>query len=69
MGRQLNSDLLLPDVDMPGGDRPKELYIDEKWDKCIDISLRRVVYGTLTGGVLALVLFSRPLPAPAPWQV
>lgn len=43
---------------MAGGDRPKELYIDEKWDKCIDISLRRVVYGTLTGGVLALLLFS-----------
>ena len=46
---------------MPGGDRPKELYIDEKWDRAIDVSLRRVVYGTLAGGTLALLLFSKPL--------
>eukprot|EP00775_Hariotina_reticulata_P002328 gene2328-2636_t len=27
---------------MSKSDHPKELYIDEKWDKFIDISLRRV---------------------------
>ncbi len=36
--------------------RPKELYIDEKWDKCIDLMVRRTVYGTLAGGAAALLL-------------
>ena len=36
--------------------RPKELYIDEKWDKCIDLMVRRTVYGTLAGGAAALIL-------------
>lgn len=35
----------------------KELYLDEKWDKLIDLTLRRGVYGLLAGSVVALVLF------------
>ena len=38
-------------------ERPKQFTIDEKWDKIIDLSLRRVVYGTLAGGLAGLVLF------------
>lgn len=38
-------------------DHPKELFVDEKWDKFIDLSLRRTVYGTLAGGLLALTVF------------
>lgn len=41
------------------GNHPKELYIDDKWDKFIDISLRRVVYGSILGGAAALVLLSK----------
>ncbi len=37
---------------------PKHYYIDERYDKCIDLSLRRVVYGGLAGALAALVLFS-----------
>ena len=32
-------------------------YIDEKWDKAIDSTLKSVVYGGLIGGVVGLVLF------------
>ncbi|BDA41687.1 probable MICOS complex subunit mic10 [Coccomyxa sp. Obi] len=42
---------------MSSSERPPEFYINEKWDKCIDIALRRVVYGSLGGGVAALILF------------
>ncbi|KAK9820110.1 hypothetical protein WJX72_006226 [[Myrmecia] bisecta] len=42
---------------MSSSERPKEFYIDEKWDACIDLALRRVVYGGLAGGAAALVLF------------
>ena len=38
--------------------RPKELYIDAQWDAFIDLAVRRTVYGTLAGGVAAL-LFTR----------
>lgn len=36
--------------------RPVEYYIDEKWDKCIDLTLRRVTYSTLAAGAVALVV-------------
>ena len=42
---------------MTDKERPKQFAIDEKWDKVIDLSLRRVVYGTLAGGLAGLVLF------------
>lgn len=32
-------------------------YIDEKWDAALDLTLRRVVYGSMAGGLAALVLF------------
>ena len=41
------------------GDRPKEFYISDKWDKCTDLAIRRVVYGTLGGTAAALILFRR----------
>jgi hypothetical protein len=41
---------------MSKNDLPKELYIDEKWDRFIDLTLRRVTYGTLAGGLFGLVL-------------
>ena len=42
-------------------DRPQEFYINEKWDACIDLALRRIVYGSLGGGAAALILFSKLL--------
>jgi len=38
--------------------RPPQFDIDQKWDKVIDLSLRRVVYGSLAAGLTSLVLFS-----------
>lgn len=35
--------------------RPVEYYVDEKWDKCIDLTLRRVTYSSLAAGAVALV--------------
>ena len=33
-----------------------ELSVDEAWDKLLDTTLRRAVYGGLAGGAAALVL-------------
>ena len=44
---------------------PSQYYIDEKWDAAIDTSLRRVVYGSLAGGVAALMLFRASSPPAA----
>ncbi|KAG1679237.1 hypothetical protein FOA52_009266 [Chlamydomonas sp. UWO 241] len=33
------------------------LEIDARWDKLLDLSLRRVSYGTLTGAAAAMLLF------------
>jgi hypothetical protein len=41
--------------------KPAELEFDEKWDRLIDTSLRRVVYGTLAGGIVALSLLRGPM--------
>lgn len=38
--------------------RPAEYYIDEKWDRCIDLTLRRVTYSSLAAGAIALVFLS-----------
>jgi hypothetical protein len=35
--------------------------MDAKWEAAIDLTLRRVVYGSLAGGVAGLLLF-RALP-------
>lgn len=40
---------------------PAEIAFDEKWDRLIDTSLRRLVYGTLAGGVVALSLLRGPM--------
>lgn len=41
---------------MSKDDLPKELYIDEKWDRFIDLTVRRFTYGTLAGGLAGLLL-------------
>ena len=33
-------------------------YIDAKWDKVIDLFMRRTVYGALTGGAAGVLLCS-----------
>jgi len=33
------------------------LHLDERWDKLLDLSLRRLTYGTLAGGAAAMLLF------------
>ena len=38
------------------GKAPAELQIDERWDRAIDLTVRRVVYGALAGGVAAVLL-------------
>lgn len=32
------------------------LLIDQRWDKVVDLSLRRLVYGTALGGLGAVLL-------------
>lgn len=34
-------------------------YINEEWDKAIDVTLKSVVYGSLIGGAVGLVLFRK----------
>lgn len=41
--------------------RPAEFDLDQKWDKVIDLGLRRIVYGTLTAGLASIVLFRKHL--------
>ena len=38
--------------------RPNEYYIDQNWDRCIDLTLRRVTYGALVAGLGSLILLS-----------
>ena len=38
--------------------RPNEYYIDQHWDRCIDLTLRRVTYCALAAGIGSLVLLS-----------
>lgn len=47
-------------MEEPQSVRPKELYIDEAWDRFIDLSVRRTVYGALAGGVAALLFTRKP---------
>lgn len=48
----------------PKPERPQQFYINEHWDHCLDLTLRRVVYGGLAAGVAGLVLFrASPLAA------
>lgn len=43
-------------ADSSQGRRSPELYIDQQWDRAIDLTVRRVVYGALAGGVAAVLL-------------
>lgn len=42
---------------MAQSSRPVEYYIDSKWDTAVDLTIRRVIYGSLFGGAAALLLF------------
>mmetsp|Transcript_9993 Transcript_9993/g.35502 ORF Transcript_9993/g.35502 Transcript_9993/m.35502 type:complete len:88 (+) Transcript_9993:53-316(+) len=43
----------------PPSERPDALTLDEKWDRTIDLLLRRSVYGGLAGATAALLLFRK----------
>ena len=47
-------------------ERPAELQLDAKWDRALDLTLRRSIYGMLAGGAGALLLFSACPPRPPP---
>ena len=40
------------------GSRPKELRVSDRFDRCIDMAMQRLVYGTLLGGLAGMVFFS-----------
>ena len=39
-------------------ERPAELKVSDRFDRCIDLSLQRLVYGTLAGGLAGMIFFS-----------
>ncbi|KMZ57078.1 hypothetical protein ZOSMA_89G00280 [Zostera marina] len=46
-----------------GNSKPQITYeydLDAKWDACLDLSLRRIVYSSLAGALGSLVFFRRP---------
>lgn len=49
---------------MTGTPPARELYIDAKWDSVIDLTLRRVVYGTGVAGLASLLLLRKRCPPP-----
>merc|ERR1711865_274063 len=53
----INVDTVLLRLAM-GIERPAEFQMDEKIDRCVDITLRRFVYGTV-GGMVAAALLCR----------
>ena len=51
---------------MAASARPGELDLDAKWDRCIDVTLRRGVYGALAGAASAAILFRESPPRRTP---
>lgn len=41
--------------------RPEELALDDKWEQCVDLTLRRTFYSTLAGAACAVLFFSASL--------
>jgi inner membrane organizing system protein 1 len=41
-------------------ERPPQLQYERNWDATIDLTLRRVVYGSLSGAASALLFFRSP---------
>ncbi|KAL2893500.1 MICOS complex subunit MIC10 [Bienertia sinuspersici] len=39
----------------------KDYNLDEKWDACLDLSLRRFVYSSVAGAFTGLLLFRSPV--------
>lgn len=39
-------------------EQPAQVFSDSKWDAALDLCLRRAMYGTLAGGLAALLLLS-----------
>mmetsp|Transcript_11605 Transcript_11605/g.34869 ORF Transcript_11605/g.34869 Transcript_11605/m.34869 type:complete len:80 (-) Transcript_11605:570-809(-) len=42
------------------GKAPAQVHYDEHWDRAIDLTVRRAVYGTLAGGIAAVLLARAP---------
>lgn len=42
-----------------GSGRP-ELKVAETWDLCIENTIKKLAYGTLAGGLAAMILFRSP---------
>ena len=40
---------------------PPEIHFDERWDRLVDTTLRRVVYGGLAGAAVAVALCRGPV--------
>ncbi|KAG9439810.1 hypothetical protein H6P81_019975 [Aristolochia fimbriata] len=40
---------------------PPRYDVNEKWDACLDLSIRRVVYSSLAGAAAGLVFFRSPV--------
>ncbi|XP_043708064.1 MICOS complex subunit Mic10-like isoform X2 [Telopea speciosissima] len=40
---------------------PPQFNLDAKWDSCLDLTLRRVVYSSLAGALSGLLLFRSPV--------
>ena len=49
----------MTDVDGEPASRPTELKVSDKYDKCIDLALQRLVYGTLAGAFTGFLFFSK----------
>lgn len=43
-------------------EKPKELQLDERWERAIDLSVRRSVYGAASGGAAAFLLLKGTCP-------
>lgn len=57
MGKSARVPLLLANTMSDAKQRPPELLVDERWDKAVDLTLRRFVYSGAAGCLAALLLF------------
>lgn len=46
---------------MAGGkERPAEFMLEDKWDACVDLTVRRLVYSSVAGAFAAVLIFRSP---------
>lgn len=41
-------------------ERPADLLSEDKWDACVDLTVRRFVYSSVAGAVAAVLIFRSP---------